>query len=150
MTEVVGTQEPISPRHSIRAPNRPVIQVFQCLGRAALDSSCRFNKPLRIANVDTFPLDRSACDLFGFRNEIKVVNKVRQDGHQCEFGRFLMSSDVRAAKRYSPPVLHRRTVDQAKLFLVGHAWIGHRGAKELLESLMRFENVALPRRRAVG
>jgi hypothetical protein len=61
-----------------------------------------------------------------------------------------MSSDMRGNKRYTPPVLHKRTVEQAKLLLVGHAWVGHRGAKELLESLIRFENVALPRRRAAG
>jgi len=40
-------------------------------------------------------------------------------------------------KLYSPPVLQKRTVEQAKLLLVGYAWIGHQGARELLELLFR-------------
>ena len=45
-----------------------------------------------------------------------------------------MSKDVEAAKKeYSPPDLTRRTREQATLFLVGHAWIGDTGARDLLE-----------------
>jgi hypothetical protein len=34
---------------------------------------------------------------------------------------------------YSPPQLQARTFAQAALFLTGHAWIGNKGAKDLLE-----------------
>jgi len=40
-------------------------------------------------------------------------------------------------KPYSPPQLQQRTLDQAKLFLVGHAWVGNVGARALLELLFR-------------
>ena len=46
-------------------------------------------------------------------------------------------SNQDAPKPYSPPQLHQRTLDQAKLFLVGHAWVGNVGARELLELLFR-------------
>jgi hypothetical protein len=36
---------------------------------------------------------------------------------------------------YSKPKLSQRNVEQAKLFLVGHAWIGDQGARVLLELL---------------
>jgi hypothetical protein len=36
---------------------------------------------------------------------------------------------------YAAPALRERTIEQAKLLLLGHAWIGHRGARELLEVL---------------
>jgi hypothetical protein len=47
-----------------------------------------------------------------------------------------MSVDVETPKKeYSPPRLTRRSREQATLFLVGHAWIGDRGARDLLELL---------------
>lgn len=55
-----------------------------------------------------------------------------------------MSSSRYPLKRYSPPVLQKCTLEQARLFLVGHAWIGHRGAKELLELLFPLASVGLP------
>lgn len=36
-------------------------------------------------------------------------------------------------KQYESPALVKRTIEQAKLLCVGYAWIGHQGAKELLE-----------------
>ena len=51
-----------------------------------------------------------------------------------------MSSDVRSPAPYSPPVLQERTIEQAKLLLVGYAWIGHSGARELLEIVVRHEH----------
>lgn len=38
-------------------------------------------------------------------------------------------------KRYDQPVLRKLRSEQAKLFLVGYAYIGHHGAKEILEVL---------------
>jgi hypothetical protein len=51
-----------------------------------------------------------------------------------------MSSDTRVPAPYSPPVLQTRTMEQAKLLLVGYAWIGHDGARELLEIVVRQEH----------
>ena len=51
-----------------------------------------------------------------------------------------MSSDACLRMPYSPPVLQTRTMEQAKLLLVGHAWIGHGGARELLELVVRQEH----------
>ncbi len=51
-----------------------------------------------------------------------------------------MSSDARSPSSYSPPVLKERTIEQAKLLLVGYAWIGHCGARELLEIVVRQEH----------
>jgi hypothetical protein len=42
-------------------------------------------------------------------------------------------SDNRIA--YEQPLLRKPTSEQATLFLVGHAYIGNRGAKEMLESV---------------
>jgi hypothetical protein len=36
---------------------------------------------------------------------------------------------------YEQPILRKLTSEQAVLFLVGHAYIGHRGARVLLELL---------------
>lgn len=45
-----------------------------------------------------------------------------------------MCLDVEAPrKQYSPPTLTKRRRDQATLFLVGHAWVGDTGARDLLE-----------------
>jgi hypothetical protein len=45
-----------------------------------------------------------------------------------------MSVDVEAPrKEYSTPGLTKRNREQATLFLVGHAWIGDPGARDLLE-----------------
>jgi hypothetical protein len=38
-------------------------------------------------------------------------------------------------KPYTQPILKKLTPEQATLFLVGHAYIGNPGAKELLELL---------------
>ena len=47
-----------------------------------------------------------------------------------------MSVEIEAATNtYLPPVLMQRSHDQAALFLVGHAWIGDAGARDLLELL---------------
>jgi hypothetical protein len=43
--------------------------------------------------------------------------------------------EQRVRRPYSPPRLQRRTLEQAKLFLLGHAWAGDQGAKDLLEVL---------------
>jgi hypothetical protein len=53
----------------------------------------------------------------------------------------LLPVDSKSATTYSPPKLVVRTVEQAKLLLVGHAWIGHRGARDLLELLFSDKNV---------
>ena len=44
-------------------------------------------------------------------------------------------SNASKRKSYRPPTLRRITLDQAKLFLVGHAYVGDKGAKKLLELL---------------
>jgi hypothetical protein len=45
-----------------------------------------------------------------------------------------MSLDADTPKKtYSPPILTKRSREQATLFLVGHAWIGDRRARDLLE-----------------
>jgi hypothetical protein len=45
-----------------------------------------------------------------------------------------MSVNVETPKKeYSPPGLMRRSREQATLFLVGYAWIGDSGARDLLE-----------------
>jgi len=36
---------------------------------------------------------------------------------------------------YDQPLLRKLTLDQATLFLVGHAYIGHQGAKVIMELL---------------
>ena len=41
--------------------------------------------------------------------------------------------DVNKRKSYEQPLLRTLTSNQATLFLVGHAYIGHRGARHLLE-----------------
>ncbi|MGA8620151.1 MAG: hypothetical protein WB660_16715 [Candidatus Sulfotelmatobacter sp.] len=47
-----------------------------------------------------------------------------------------MSLDVETPKnKYLPPGLTTRSYEQATLFLVGHAWIGDTGARDLLELL---------------
>lgn len=47
-----------------------------------------------------------------------------------------MSVNVETPKEeYSAPDLMRRSREQATLFLVGHAWIGDAGARDLLELL---------------
>ena len=47
-----------------------------------------------------------------------------------------MSVDLEAAENaYSAPDLTRRSREQATLFLVGHAWIGDAGARDLLDLL---------------
>ena len=51
-----------------------------------------------------------------------------------------MSSDTRLPAPYSPPLLQTRTTEQAMLLLVGYAWIGHNGARELLEIVVRQEH----------
>ena len=38
-------------------------------------------------------------------------------------------------KPYEPPAVRRRTPEQSKLLLLGHAWNGNQGAKDLLEVL---------------
>jgi len=43
--------------------------------------------------------------------------------------------DVGKHKPYERPTLRNPTSSQATLFLVGHAYIGDRGAKDLLELL---------------
>jgi hypothetical protein len=39
------------------------------------------------------------------------------------------------SKVYEPPHLRELKLEQGTLYLVGHAYIGHRGAKQLLELL---------------
>lgn len=43
--------------------------------------------------------------------------------------------EVDTRKAYDPPILRRPTREQATLFLVGHAYIGDRGARELMQVL---------------
>jgi hypothetical protein len=43
-------------------------------------------------------------------------------------------------KPYVPPILTRRTLEQAKLLCLGYAWIGHRGARDLLELMFPEES----------
>jgi hypothetical protein len=38
-------------------------------------------------------------------------------------------------KQYDQPVLRKLRLEQAALFLVGHAYVGHHGASEILELL---------------
>jgi hypothetical protein len=47
----------------------------------------------------------------------------------------MRSAVQKVCQSYSPPALRQRTLEQAKLLLIGHAWTGHRGARELLELL---------------
>jgi len=47
----------------------------------------------------------------------------------------MQPGDVGNRKFYEPPALRRPTTSQAALFLVGHAYIGDQGAKEMLELL---------------
>jgi len=51
-------------------------------------------------------------------------------------------------KSYERPMLRNLTLNQASLFLVGHAYIGDQGARELLELL--FPDPAYPNRSGVG
>jgi len=45
-----------------------------------------------------------------------------------------MSADAKAPKKkYSPPSLTKRSPEQATLLLVGYAWVGDTGARDLLE-----------------
>jgi hypothetical protein len=43
--------------------------------------------------------------------------------------------DIDSRKVYDPPILGKPTREQATLFLVGHAYLGHRGAQSLLQLL---------------
>ncbi len=45
------------------------------------------------------------------------------------------STRVENRKAYEAPILRKLASEQATLFLVGHAYIGHRGARELLQLL---------------
>ncbi len=45
------------------------------------------------------------------------------------------SKSVTRKKTYSPPKLNKPTSEQACLFLIGHAGVGHQGAKDLLRVL---------------
>lgn len=38
-------------------------------------------------------------------------------------------------KRYDQPILTTLTLEQGTLFLVGHAYLGHQGATDLMEVL---------------
>src|SRR5690349_235760 len=73
---------------------------------------------------------------FGFRKKTKVVT--------CGFRIYLHNArevlvqrpaTVDAHKVYDPPVARKLTREQAILVLVGHAYIGHSGARELLDLL---------------
>jgi hypothetical protein len=57
-----------------------------------------------------------------------------------------LSKSMTLANRspYCPPALLKRTREQATLLLVGHAWLGHKGARDLLELLIRRPNVTHP------
>jgi|GEM_PF-6989301 len=55
-----------------------------------------------------------------------------------------MQPDGNSRKFYNPPQLRCVTWNQATLLLVGHAYAGHAGARELLELL--FPEPAVPRR----
>jgi hypothetical protein len=48
---------------------------------------------------------------------------------------FMQSPNVVKRKPYEQPILRELTSEQAVLFLVGHAYIGNQGAKELMEML---------------
>jgi len=48
-------------------------------------------------------------------------------------------------KPYAPPILRKRTLEQAKLLCLGYAWIGHRGARDLLELMFPEDPVSKPR-----
>ena len=48
---------------------------------------------------------------------------------------FMQSPNVGKRKSYEPPILRKLTREQAILFLVGHAYIGDQGAKELMDRL---------------
>jgi len=43
--------------------------------------------------------------------------------------------EIDTRKAYDPPILRRPTREQATLFLVGHAYIGDHGARELMQLL---------------
>jgi hypothetical protein len=47
----------------------------------------------------------------------------------------MQSSDISKRKPYERPLLRELTSEQAVVFLVGHAYIGNQGAKELMEML---------------
>jgi hypothetical protein len=47
----------------------------------------------------------------------------------------MQSSDTSKRKSYEQPILRKLTSEQAVVFLVGHAYIGNQGAKELMEML---------------
>ena len=53
----------------------------------------------------------------------------------------LFSQEIR--KPYQTPMLSKCTRDQAILFCIGYAWIGHRGARELLELMFSEHQVPL-------
>ena len=44
-------------------------------------------------------------------------------------------TDARQRESYEPPQLRKPTFNQASLFLTGYAYVGDRGAKDLLELL---------------
>lgn len=52
--------------------------------------------------------------------------------------------DVGKHQAYEKPTLRKPTSSQATLFLVGHAYIGDRGAKELLELLFPMPAESMP------
>jgi len=56
------------------------------------------------------------------------------------------SPSVSKGKVYKQPILRELAPEQAILYLVGYAYIGHRGAKELLELLfpMSTDSTGLP------
>jgi hypothetical protein len=47
----------------------------------------------------------------------------------------MLSRAQSSRKLYTAPTLRKLTREQATLFLVGHAYIGHQGAREILEIL---------------
>ena len=47
----------------------------------------------------------------------------------------MRSSDINKGKPYERPIFRELTREQAVVFLVGHAYIGNQGAKELMELL---------------
>jgi hypothetical protein len=50
-------------------------------------------------------------------------------------GVIMQSFDISKRKPYERPILRELTSEQAVVFLVGHAYIGNQGAKELMEML---------------
>jgi hypothetical protein len=58
------------------------------------------------------------------------------------------ASNSGTRKPYERPTLRKPTPEQATLFLVGHAYIGNQGAKELLELvvLKRTDSASQPNR----